>query len=117
MKKEVVTTILDALESADLKNWYAVLDGYRFYYNNENAFNYVDNGQEMVVNFRSQGSQSYSELGGSIVAQACSFDDIHEIRTVGNYDHIKSFAEALGASLTDEQIKILLHIDDANHNI
>ena len=30
----------------------------------------------MVVNFRSQGSQSYAELGGSIVVQGCSFDDI-----------------------------------------
>lgn len=71
-----------------------------------------------VVAFRA------NDYGGAVPRYAhniqvvvSDYGDIHEVRTAGSCDQIKKFAETIGVSLNEDDIKILLSIDKANYDI
>lgn len=106
-----------ALETAEIVS-FAVEDDINgwYYHNGENAF--IKDNSDGVISIRSnKTSQSHPAFAGNVLVNFIEFVDIHVARTAGSAEKIKKFMEAMGASLSDDEYKLVLEIDKHNYDI
>lgn len=108
---------LDAMESAGIKEWVAIVDTPTNFYNNSSQFNIFDEEEEALINFARPIPTGTTYFDGDIVVKTADIVDIHELRIGGSYKEICDFIDAYGMTLTDEQNKILLEIYKNNYNL
>jgi hypothetical protein len=110
---------LDAIKAADIKSYMYCTDLSTNLYSNDHEIIKTDIENEIAYNFRKNDySGSTNKLPGSISVRAAKLEDIHEVRTAGDFEQIKKFMESLGFdSFSDADLKILAHIDGFTYDI
>lgn len=108
---------LAACEAAGIKKYQFDTDLGTHYYNDDNSFVLLDEGEEAVVNVRKRTVTHADPYPNDVRVFVSNLADIHEARVGGSFLDIKKFIDAYGLSLNDDQLKILLSIDRANYSI
>lgn len=113
---------LDALDAAGIKKYEFDSDlGTHIYSDGENAFIKYVEADEMLYGIRSThnaGSHNVYDYNTNPIHVICMWcEDAHECRTAGNYKQISTLLQELGATLSDEENKILLKITGMNSDI
>lgn len=109
---------LEAINKAGIESYEFDTDLVSHLYHNDNAIIKFVEEDEMIYNIRSMNyTGSHHPYQGNIQVVAAWTEDVHEARTAGNYEQIKTFLEALGATFTDSDTKIMLNIEKKNSDI
>lgn len=73
---------------------------------------------EAVLAIRSSSlAGSHNVYGANVQAVLSDYADVHEVRTAGSSEQIKTLVSKLGATLTEDQVKIIVNIDKSNYDI
>ena len=116
MDKSTVSKILNALESANIKEYELMVDENYHLYNNDNSI--IINGGDEIYNIRRKSKAVGAEpFDGETVVRAFNPDNVVFIAFGGNFKDVEAFLSACGQTLTEEQKKILLKIDRSNYNV
>lgn len=105
---------VDAVKAADIKEYCFFDDIQTRYYNNDNAFVIINDSDETLWNFR-KALHTESREGIAVISN--NIEDIRRAQIISDADHIKKFAESYGLSLTDDQLKILLILNNTNKEV
>ncbi len=118
MTKDQVSKIVSALESAELKKYMVVDDINTRIYNSDNAIIKVDDADEMFVNIRANNvGGSHKRFDSNIEVICMDFTDAHEFIVGADHQKIIKFVEELGLSLSDEEVKLIIELDNGNYNL
>lgn len=118
MKLSTTKKIIEAMETAGIKVWDAIVDTAPTHlYNNDTQFNVLDEAEETLINF-APSIPNIDPFGyNNIVVKHTDLSDVHEIRLGGTLEEIKKFVEAYGIVLEDDQLDILIKINSKNYNL
>lgn len=109
---------MDAIEAAGIKSYEFDTDlGTHLYNDGERAIARPLYDLEAVIAYRSKFGGSTPVYEGGIQIEMSDFGDIHECRAGGSLEQIKKFAAAFGDTLSEEDLKILVKIENTNVNI
>ena len=112
---------MEAIEASGIKKYSFNTDVSTTYYNDgESAIaipDYTLDGVHAVKKNGFAGSHNNFDIDKRCCYYFSDFGDIHEVRTAGTNDEIKTFLEAMGLSLTDEQVKILKWMDGSSSDL
>lgn len=119
MTTEVAKKFLKAVETAGITSYELDTDiGTHLYNNPDTAIVKFDEATSSVVNLTdSRYGGSHNTYNGHIRAVVAHTDDIHEARIGGNRAQISSFLKAYGITLSDDELKLLITIDNSNVDI
>lgn len=106
-----------AIEAAEIASYCVEDDISTTYYDNGvNAF--IKKVNDGLLSIRSnKTSMSHPAMEGNVLVSFVDFTDIHSIKTTGSAEQIKTLMESLGASLSDDEYKLVLEIDKHNYDI
>lgn len=105
---------IDAITTAGIKQYEMITDISNHFYNNANAVIKLDETNGVVWNIcASPTTGSAGKLGRRIVFNSSATEDIHEAKTWCNYEEAVKFINAIGLSLTDDEMKIVVSIAGA----
>lgn len=115
MQLSQVKSFINAVKESNI-NTYCFLDdiGTRYYNDNERSVVVVNESDSTLWNFR---KSLPTEPGNGILVSSNDINDIRRAQIVGNYNQIKEFVNKYGLSLTDDQLKILLVLDNVNKEV
>lgn len=107
------------IEAAKIKSYQFTCDTTTNYYNDgETKIAIPDYELNAVVGIRSSHTGgSHNTYQGNIQIMMSDFSDIHEVRTAGDFDQIKTLLDTMGVQLTEDQIKIVINLDTPNNGI
>lgn len=113
MTIEQIKKFMEAIETAEICSYeFDVDSGARITHNGETCIARPDYDNEVVVGFRGQSYYgSVPGWKGNVETIVGRMEDIHNVRTAGDYDQIKKFVSVFGAEFTDDDFKVLLNID------
>lgn len=119
MTAEQCKKFMDAIKGAEIKVYEFDTDlGTHLYNDGVNAVAIPNHDLNAVIAFRSNKfNGSHGVYTSNVQTVVSDYGDIHEIRTAGSSEQIIKFAKAMGLSLTDDQVKIIVNIDKANYDI
>lgn len=120
MNSQQAKAFMNAIEAAGIKTFEFDSDlCTHFYHDGVHAIVKPNYDLECMVAFRANDyGGSVKRYKHNIQAIVSDFGDIHEVRTAGSFDQIKKFAEAIGGiDFTNDELKILVSIDNANYDI
>ena len=118
MTKNQILKIMSAMESAEIKNYMVVDDIVTRLYNCDTAIVKVDEADEMFIGIRANNiGGSHKRFDSNIEVVTMDFTDVHEIIVGADHDKIISFVENLGVSLSDDEKKLIITIDDKYYDI
>lgn len=106
---------LKGIKDANIKKWEAITDIPTHLYNNDNQFNIFDEETESIYNFSAPIVAGTPATMNDIVIKVAHISDVHETRIYCTLDEVKKFLNAIGTSLTSEQMKILVNIQGSNY--
>ena len=108
---------LNAVETAEIKEWCAQVDNYNLYHNNR-GYNYFDEASQQVVNIsKNTEGEFYAGNKNPYMIRTANLADIHELRITCDIDQVKAFISAYGIELTEDLEKILVKIKAVNSPI
>ncbi len=111
MDKTTMNLFINAIKTAEIDTYSLVTDMTTHLYNNTvDSIIVIDDGNEIAYSIRSNnnyGSAQYFE-NSELLAIGAKFEDIHEVRTGADYATMVKFIEALGITLEQDQLDILL---------
>lgn len=110
---------MEAVEAAGIKTYQFDTDlGTHLYHDTVNAVAIPNHDLECVVAFRAnQFNGSHGVYRKNIQCVMSDYGDIHECRTAGTFNEVMKFAEIMGVTLSEEDSKILLSIENNNNDI
>ena len=109
---------MEAVEASGIKTYEFDIDNGTHLYHNDNAIAIPNMELEAVVAFRRNNyAGSFPVYAHNIQAVIAPFGDIHQVTTAGNYEQIKKFADVMGVTLDENDLKIVLNLDKANSDI
>lgn len=114
MQTNQITSFIDAVKSAGLKNYSFADDTNVVFYNNDNSFILIDEAKETLINVRKTYVTGVPSSENPITISASDFLDIRRAEISGTAEQIKKFCESYGLSLTDDQLKIIVNIEGNN---
>ena len=119
MTNEQVKKFIQAANDAGLTKYQFDTDlGTRYHHDGINNFIVHDEANSMLYNARSGWGGSTPVYGEhAIYVMGADLADVHECRVGGDYDKIKTLFENLGITLTEEQKKVLLNINNKNYSL
>jgi hypothetical protein len=119
MTGDQTKNLINALDTAGIKNYEFRTDMMTHYYNNgDNAIIKYNEADQMVYNIRSNSRGGYvkSNNGGFEIAGTWC-EDIHEVIFNANYDQVASLMSNLGVELSTDETKLLININTTNYDI
>lgn len=114
MKAGVLSSFISAVEDADIKVWSACIDTQVVYHHDPDNKNIIKCSGDTVATVR---FNRQNDGPGKVYMSCSDVEDIHEVRTSGDFNQIKQVLEALGISITDDDMKILVAINAAERDI
>lgn len=120
MNSTQAKAFMDAIEAAEIKTFEFDTDLCTHLYNDGiHAIVKCDYDKECCVAIRSVDyGGSHARYENKVQVVMSDFGDIHEVRAAGTYDQIIKFIDSYGGiTLTDDDLKVILHIDKANYDI
>ena len=106
-----------AVEAAELASYCVEDDINGLYYHNGSSAILKSNSDGVISIKSNKTSTSHPAFEGNVLLNFIAFEDIHVARTAGNAEQIKTLMESLGASLSDDEYKLVLEIDKHNYDI
>jgi hypothetical protein len=115
MTKELLTNFFNVVEEMKLKSYYICINSTwnRFINNGENSIVKYD-GNETICCIKGEPTPSTSPFQGNVRAYVTHMNEINEFRVGGSYKDVKDFVEKMGFTLSDQDIKIMLEINNKN---
>lgn len=110
MRANIIEKIMGAVEETGIKKYHFVTSNIDNFYNDDRNIVIVDMDTSSISNITKRRVIT-NGYDGKLMYQVASFDDIHQFKFGGTYKEIKEFVDALGYSLTDDQVKILLELE------
>lgn len=120
MTNEQAKAFLDAIEAAEIKTFEFDTDLCTHLYNDGiHAIIKPNFDMNCAIGIRANDyGGSVKRYNHNVQVVLADFSDIHEARTAGSAKQIEKFLEAIGnITLTDEELKILVKIDNGNYDI
>ena len=109
---------MNALKTANIKNWEIVTAIGTHLYNNDYGVTVLDDSAETVYNFSGSTCNSSAYIPGTdIVLKGANLAEVHEVRFGGTFSEMQKFIEAYGISLDEDQTKILINIYGSNYKL
>ena len=116
MDASSISKVINALQSAGINNYEAMIDENYHLYNNDNAI-LICNGDD-VINIakksRVVGAEPYD---GETVIKVTKAEHVVYIAFGGNFKEVEDVLGDLGVTLTEEQKRTLLRIDRSNYTV
>ena len=120
MNKQQVSSLLGALETAEIKDYRVTsTTGYHLYNGCDRTGFIVDDPGNEVLHCVRHKSRAYGSepFTGRAVVESLDYGDISEFVFGGGIKAIKDFFSAVGITLSQEQQELLVEIDGAHYNI
>ena len=115
MKADSMAKFIAAVEDAEITVWSAVTAPMVHWYNNPDQKQFIKHdGGDYIATAR---FNRQNEGPGKIELGYANLDDIHEVRTSGTPAQIKQVMEALGMTITDDDMNILIQINASEKDI
>lgn len=117
MQLNQVQAIMSAVNSLEIKE-YAFLDDIQTrYYNDDRATIIVDEGREMLWNIRKTMPTENFGNTAPVIIIGNDFTDIRRFQIMGDAKLIRDFIDELGLTLTEDEIKKILILDNMNKEV
>lgn len=117
MTKEFFEKFKNAIDTAGINDYEAVIDTGTNMFNTNTAVIAYDADTESLINIRGKITNSIEGWGDDYIVTGAGLEDVHYVRFGAPLDMINSFIEAFAAELTEDQKNILLKINKGNYNI
>ena len=118
MTKAQSDKFMAAIKAAGITTYQFDTDlGTHLYNDGKNAIAIPDNNLEAVVAIRGNFGGSHPTYANNVQLVLSDYADVHEIRTGGTSEQIRTLVENLGITLTEDQVKIVVNIDKGNYDI
>lgn len=117
MTPEGMNKFLNALKSANIKEYQFDSDLGTHFYNNANAILFTDDDVNMMINVRRRYTREGFPYEGDVFITCADYGDLHEVRFGATYEKTVEFLTAIGITPNEEQMKIIVEIDKKNYEI
>ena len=119
MTTEQVTTLINAIKSANIKEFKVTSTAGWHLQNNPNSGIIIkDDSNEMLHCIRAKSKAFGAEpFPGNAVVESVDYGDISEFTVGGGFTAIKDFFNNLGITLSQEEQEMLVKIDRTNYKV
>lgn len=114
MNSSDIQKFINAVQDAGLTVWTAVTDMSTHFWNNPDQNQLIFKAGDGLAHVRFNRQQ---EGPGKVFMDYAAAEDIHEIRTSGSAREIKQILEAMGATVSDDDLKIMVAMQAAERDI
>ena len=111
-----ISKIINALESAGIKDYEAMIDENYHFYNNDNSI-LICNGDDIINISRKSYVVGAEPFDAQTIVRVTQAEHVVYMAFGGDFKQVEHVVTDLGATLTDEQKKVLLKIDRSNYNV
>lgn len=116
MDASSISKVINALESAGIKEYEAMIDENFHLYNNENNV-LICNGDDVINISKKSPVVGAVPFTGNTVVRVTQADHVVYMGFAGDFTQVENVLSSLGATLTDEQKRVLLKIDRSNYTV